>query len=42
MTNFAEELRRLTDEWREKGETDDSIITALKDELESLQDMSDD
>lgn len=38
MSSFDSELRALVESWLERGETLDSVITALQDEIESLED----
>ncbi len=39
MTSFSSELRNLVDEWRAKGESDKSLMEALRDVIESLNDL---
>lgn len=39
MTNFENELRRLSDEWRERGDDLDSMMRALRAEIEFLKGM---
>jgi hypothetical protein len=39
MNSFDVELRRLVDEWRERGASLASIIADLRAEIESLEDL---
>lgn len=39
MDNFERQLRQLVEDWRQKGASDESIIEALRDEIESLNDL---
>ncbi len=40
MVSFDEQLRSLVEEWRSKGMSDKDIIAALRDEIESINDLN--